>query len=161
MGSLILIVLSTLGFAAEGSVSDQVGALLAQRHDPGCAAVLAVGDTTSVRDALVAAAEREAPPWAPMRAASCLTELAATDTAAWTATRELLGREDQPGFAMAIAAKVDVLPEEHAVVVANTVAERVAVQPRLARAVAPTFEMSRHAAVRAVELTAPATPAAP
>jgi hypothetical protein len=158
---LVTLMLSALAAApSETPASAQVGELLAMRHDPGCGAIRAVGPSGDVRDALVAATATPMPPWAPIRAASCLAEFAATDDIAWEAVRDLIGRPDQPGFVLAVLERTDALPADRALHVARVGLERARVEPALLRAVPSRVARSEHEIVRAEGLRFQAAPAA-
>lgn len=133
-------------------VGDRVGELLAMRHDPGCGAIRAVGAAGEIRDLLRAATATEMPPWAPIRAASCLAELAATDDIAWEAVRDLIGRPEQPGFVLAVLERADELPADRALHVARVGLDRARAEPSLRRAVPTRASRSEHAVVRAEAL---------
>ena len=101
------------------SVAQGVDRALASRREIPCDQVLDLGSTADVRTALAAATERELPPWAPLRAASCLTDLAETDDVALAYVQQLVARTDAPGFALAVTERLDHLPELRAVSIAQ------------------------------------------
>ena len=149
----LFLLLTTFALGAEpveASVADQVTASLAARHDTGCASIFALGDAAVVRDALVDATTHEAPPWAPLRAASCLTELAVTDGVALSAVRELIDVPGKPGFALAVSQRLDVLDPAQAEQLGKLALARADREPRLARRIVPVMERSAHDAVRAL-----------
>lgn len=154
---MIVLLLSMVGLAAEpeppaadGAVASQVTAMVAARHMESCDGVFAAGDTAVVRDALVQITAHQAPPWAPMRAASCLAELAPSDAVALTETRRLIALHDQPGFVLAVAEKLDRMPADLATDLGRAIWQRSAAEPRLVRRVQPLLRSSQHATVRAV-----------
>jgi len=154
---MIVLLLSMVGLAAEpeslpadDAVATRVTAIVAARHMDSCDGVFAAGDSGDVRDALVQITEHQAPPWAPMRAASCLAELAPSDAVALTQTRRLIALPDQPGFTLAVAEKLDRMPAELATDLGRAIWQRSAAEPRLVRRVQPLLRSSQHAAVRAV-----------
>lgn len=60
---------------ASPTASDAAWALLAQRHDVGCAPVLAALGPDPGAALVAFAEERTMPPWAPVRAAACVAAL--------------------------------------------------------------------------------------
>lgn len=105
--------------SAHGSVAEAVRAALASKVELPCADLLDLGPTDTVREALVDGTRHAMPPWAPLRAAGCLTELAATDDAALQHVQGLAADADQPGFALAISERLSDLPEARAVQIAR------------------------------------------
>jgi len=134
------------------SVAAGVDRALASRVEVSCTDVLALGPADQVRSALVAATERALPPWAPLRAAGCLTELAASDDAALQHVQGLVGLQDQPGFALAVSERLHVLPEARAVQLATAALDNPA--PALKRRLPARLLQSPSAPVRAL-VTAP------
>lgn len=147
---LLLALSSSVALAAEPSVEEGVGQALSLREDPGCQHIFAIGSQAEVRAALTSAVETSLPPWAPLRAAGCLTELAATDDAAWQTVQGLLQRPDQPGFVLAVVERVDVLPEARAERAAQLAMERVQTARALRRTVPTKLSQSTYPQVRAV-----------
>lgn len=149
---MLLLLLSTLGLASPdaASLTDAAMAVLSVRDDPGCAALFALGEPAQLRVALTELVEVELPPWAPMRAASCLTELAASDPQAWTVVEGLLQRPDQPGFVLPVIGRLDGLPSERAERAAQLAIQRSATQASLQRIVPARLQDSAHAQVRAI-----------
>lgn len=149
----LFVLLTSLAFGAdpvEASVADRVSETLAARHDVGCPAVFELGDTAQVRAALVDVAAQELPPWAPLRAASCLTELAASDPLAWAAARDLIDVPGKPGLALAVTQRLDHLDSARAEELAKRALARAEHEPRLATKIVPAVTRSEHAAVRAL-----------
>lgn len=162
---MLLLLLPTLGLASPdaASLTDSAMSVLSVRDDPGCDALLALGEPAQVRAALTELVEVELPPWAPMRAASCLTELAASDARAWAVVEGLLQRPEQPGFVLAVLGRLDGLPSERAERAAQLAIQRSTTQASLQRIVPARLQDSAHASVRAIGRAAPtsAEPSSP
>lgn len=142
---MILILLAVLGLAADPAQPTPVRSApvhphVAGDHDHGapsadpaqavmdqltgkaavtCDQIFAMGSPSEVRGALVAGTAVSMPPWAPMRAAGCLTQLAATDDVALGHVGKLAALEAQPGFALVISEHLSELPADRAVQLAN------------------------------------------
>ncbi|MFK7931362.1 MAG: hypothetical protein AB8H79_24490 [Myxococcota bacterium] len=150
---MIIFLLSLMSGAADLSdaqVANKVHEAMAARHMDSCDAVRALGNADQVRAALIQATEHQAPPWAPLRAAGCLTEFVEADPLAMAHARALLRDKARPGFVLAITEKLDVLPSHVALELAETAWVTARVEPRLTRRVQSTLQSSTHASVRAV-----------
>jgi hypothetical protein len=148
---MLTLILTLLAAAApDAPVAERVHEALRLRHDPGCEAILALGDTEGVRDALADATTHQAPPWAPMRAAACLTELAADDARARVAVGELMTRAEAPGLALAVTERLDALDEPVAVELARAALATHGDAPRVARRLVPRLQAAPHPGVRAL-----------
>jgi len=150
---MIVLLLSLMSGAADASdaqVADLVREAVASRHMESCESVRALGTTEQVRAALIQATEHQAPPWAPLRAAGCLTELADSDPIAMVHTKRLLQDRARPGFALAITEKLDILPARVASDLAKTAWAVAQSEPKLTSRVQSTLQRSTHASVRSV-----------
>lgn len=130
------------------SVADAVERAMVSRGQPDCGAVLALGPSETVRDALVSNTTRSMPPWAPLRAAECLADLSATDDVALAQVQRLVALPDQPGFALAIVPHLDAIPEARAVELARAALSNPS--PALKTRLPRSLGTSTHAAVRAL-----------
>lgn len=107
--------------APSESVAARVQVALAHRETVRCADILGFGDASAIRDALIAGTRTAFPPWAPMRAASCLAELGPSDPAAFERLKELAADEEQPGFALVVVGALDTYAEGQAVELASVI----------------------------------------
>ncbi|TVQ91428.1 MAG: hypothetical protein EA397_10265 [Deltaproteobacteria bacterium] len=148
--ALLALAASSVAFAQGPSMQERVDGVLSEREDPGCDKLFALGARGLVRDALIAAVQTELPPWAPLRAASCLTELAVHDEQAWETVQDLLQRPDQPGFVLAILDRAHALPVERAELVAQHSLERAQQVRALQRTVPTRLKASPYPSVRAL-----------
>ena len=146
----LFVLLATAAFGAEppATVADRVDDALAARHDVGCPTLVALGDTAEVRAALVAATRREAPPWAPLRAASCLTDMSVTDAPSFVAVRDLLSLDGKPGLALAVVHRLDGLDSVRAAELGDLALIQADREPRLGKRIRPVLERSAHESVR-------------
>ena len=110
---------------APGTLTHEVWRVLSQRHDAGCQSVLALGTAEEVRDSLLTIAEgAEAPPWAPLRAASCLTAEMGSDPLVQPALERWVREPAYSGLGFAVLQGVDALPEGQAVALAKVALAR-------------------------------------
>lgn len=148
---MILSLWVSLSFAGEPSVHDALWRQLLLRDGfPGCAGVWALGDSNVVRDELIAATKASRPPWAPMRAATCVAERASTDEVALAEVSRWMADPAVPGLALVAIGELDSWTEARALPVAKLASARVLTDPVFARHATRTLAASQHVAVRAL-----------
>lgn len=110
---------------AEGTLTHAVWQSLAQRHDPGCESALAKGERDAVREALVTVAETaDAPPWAAVRAAVCLTREFGADETTGPVLERWVTDTAFSGLGTAVLQQLDALPQEQAMALGTSALQR-------------------------------------
>jgi hypothetical protein len=134
--------------AAFSAVPDEVAQRLRLRDGwGGCDAVWALGSADEVRDALADQTRASMPPWAPMRAATCLAARA-DDEKIRPILKSWVADPAVPGLARITLAILDRFPEADAV---ETVRSAMALDLPLVRGeVKKAVETSVHPGVRAL-----------
>jgi hypothetical protein len=150
---MLFLILASFGAAAASptDVRDAVWQRLILRDGVSCASLFVDADAVAVRDALLEHARSSArPSYAPMRAASCAIELAATDPVAFEAAKVWMTDAAVPGLALLVVQNLDVLAEPQAVEVAELAVQRIPSDERFALYARPALTASAHPAVRDV-----------
>lgn len=129
--------------------------LLARDGFAGCDAVWALGPEDVVRSELIAATKVARPPWAPMRAATCVAARAATDDVALAEVKGWMADPAVPGLALVVVGALDAWPEARALPVAKVAAARVGTDTVFARHAPQALAASPHASVRALATPRP------
>jgi hypothetical protein len=154
----LAITMATPAAAAEPSspLSDAVWRQLSERHGATCEAVAPLGEPAAVRDALIeVATQATMPPWAPVNAAKCVAQLAATDDVALAAATGWLGDAELGGLALAVVQQLSALPADRALPLATAAAERAATDARFGLYARPVLVGSVHPAVAAIGAALP------
>ena len=136
------------GAAFGSDLSDNIHLELSKRHALDCEAIYALGEPGAVRDALLNIASTvEAPPWAPLHAATCALPLSVDHTASMTVIEGWFNSSETSGLALVITQQLDLIDEVNAVKLADKALELAAKDERFSLYAKRALGTSKHAGV--------------
>lgn len=146
----LLTLLSTATLAAPGgTLQDRIlKAFSARDGTPSCEDVAAWASADEVATAMRQITETVTmPPWAPMQAAQCVAQTAASDKESWDLVQRWMVAENTAGFALVVMQNADKLDSAKAKTVATLAVRRAQDDARFSRLVRSSMKASRHAVV--------------